>query len=470
MRRSNAAQTPLKRQPRRLSTTCLLPDVRQATYIVKLLQHRGATHFPSPRMSNLSNDPAALMLNECTHSLAQNLPPELIVEIILELFETQWDVAWTAASVCRSWRFAALNITGRLWSRISIPFGTIPSSLARRTLPNKRIETWLHRGGPTTPLYLDLRDNSPLISNAFSDTLNTTGSMNRVVEMRLSIISREQWRMRTPAPNLRVLWLMGPVEKCASLVLLSAALQGLFGYPSFRCPSTSLRELHLQRVKIDRSPHVFLQQLTHLTLSHCTEANPGATRCLLTGCSANLQVFSVQECDFPIGGTSDGAAQLPMLRSLTVNPSNYAWFDSPFGWGSQLSTPSLQALSTTTPRLKNLSPSIYQHLKHLTVSLRAMGASLQQEIKGLDRWLNSPGLLTITLVLKYRVNDIHNTPAFASPSLFFGPTVEKVIVRLPPSAVATAKMECERLTGAWAEIGKELVIERWTVSEVVQLR
>ena len=95
---------------------------------------------------------------------------------------------------------------------------------------------------------------------------------------------------------------------------------------------------------------------------------------------------------------------------------------------------------------------------------------MQQEIKGLDGWLNSPGLLTITLVLKYTVKDIHLTPAFAFPSLFFGPTVEKVIVRLPPCAAATAKMECDHLTGAWAETGKELVIERWTVSEIEQLR
>lgn len=460
MRRSNAVQTPAQ------APFNDVPVARQATYIVKLLQHSGVTHFPSLRMSDLSNDPAALMINECTHSLAQNLPPELVVEIILELFETQWDVAWTATSVCRSWRFAALNVTGRLWSRICIPFGTIPPSLARRTLPKKRAETWLHRGGPTTPLYLDLRDNSSLISNAFSDALSTTGSMDRVVEMRLSIISREQWRMRTPAPNLRVLWLMGPVEKGTSPVLLSAALQGLFGYPSFRRPSTSLRELHLRRIKIDRSSHVFLQHITHLTIFSCTEANPGATRCILAGCSANLRVLSVQDCDFPILGD----AQLPNLHSLAVNPSNYAWSDTPTGWASQLSAPSLQTLSTNTSRLKSLSPSKYQHLKHLTVSLRIMGAGLQQEIKGLDGWLNSPGLLTITLVLKYTVKDIHLTPAFAFPSLFFGPTVEKVIVRLPPCAAATAKMECDRLTGAWAEVGKELVIERWTVSEIEQLR
>ena len=95
---------------------------------------------------------------------------------------------------------------------------------------------------------------------------------------------------------------------------------------------------------------------------------------------------------------------------------------------------------------------------------------MQQEIKGLDEWLNSSSLSTITLVLKYTVKDIHLTPAFVSPGLFFGPTVEKVIVRLPPSAAATAKMECDRLTGAWVEIGKELVIERWSVSEVEQFR
>jgi len=80
-------------------------------------------------------------------SLAQNLPPEIIIEIVLEILEAQWDVAWTIAAVCRSWRFAALNLTGRLWSRICIPVGTIPRALARRTLPNKRIETWPHRGG-----------------------------------------------------------------------------------------------------------------------------------------------------------------------------------------------------------------------------------------------------------------------------------------------------------------------------------
>ena len=462
MRRSNAVQMPAQ------VPFGGVPVSSQAAYIVES-STGGVTQFPSLRMSNLSNDLAALSINEGTNTLAQNLPPEIIVEIVLELFETQWDVAWTATSVCRSWRFAALNVTGRLWSRICIPFGTIPSSLARRTLPNKRIETWLQRGGPTTPLHLDLRDNSPLISNAFSDALNTTGSMDRVVEMRLSIISREQWRMRTPAPNLRVLWLMGPIDKGASLVLLSAALQGIFGYPSFRRGSTSLRELHLRRVKIDKSSHVFLQHITHLTLFNCTEANPGATRCLLAGCSANLQVLSVQDCDFPIDGTL-GGAQLPKLRSLAVNPSNYVWSDTPTGWASQLSAPSLQVLSTNTSRLKNLSPSKYQHLKHLTVSLRIMGAGLQQEIKGLDRWLNSPELLTITLVLKYTVNDIHSTPALASPSLFFGPTVEKVIVRLPPSAAATAKMECERLKGAWIEVGKELVIERWTVSDLEQCR
>jgi len=58
------------------------------------------------------------------------------------------------------------------------------------------------------------------------------------------------------------------------------------------------------------------------------------------------------------------------------------------------------------------------------------------------------------------MNDIHSAPAIASPSLFFGPTVEKVIVRLPPSAAAPAKMECRRLRGAWVEIGEEPVIER----------
>jgi hypothetical protein len=246
-----------------------------------------------PQMSDLSNDLATLSINEKAHSLAQNLPPEIIVEIVLELVETQWDVAWTTACVCRSWRFAALNVTGRLWSRIRIPVGTIPSSLARRTLPTRRIETWLQRGGPTTPLYLDLRDNSPLISNAFSDALYTTGAMSRVVEMRLSIFSTEQWRMRTPAPNLRVLWLMGPVRKNKSFVLLSAALQGLFGYQSFQRPSTSLRELHLLGLNIDGPSHIFLQHITHLSLFNCTETNAGAARRLLQGCSANLQVLSV---------------------------------------------------------------------------------------------------------------------------------------------------------------------------------
>ena len=80
-------------------------------------------------------------MNEGTHSLAQNLPPEIIIEIVLEIFEAQSDVAWTVASVCRSWRFVALNVTRRLWSRIFIPVRTVPHALERRTLPNKRIET-----------------------------------------------------------------------------------------------------------------------------------------------------------------------------------------------------------------------------------------------------------------------------------------------------------------------------------------
>jgi hypothetical protein len=82
-----------------------------------------------------------------------------------------------------------------------------------------------------------------------------------------------------------------------------------------------------------------------------------------------------------------------------------------------------------------MSPSKYQYLKHLTVTLRIMGVGLQHEIKGLDRWLNAPGLLTITLVLNYMVNDIHSTPALASPGLFIGQT----LVRLPLSAAATAR-------------------------------
>ena len=86
-----------------------------------------------------------------------------------------------------------------------------------------------------------------------SQTLSALrGAMERVVEMRLSITSREQWRMRTPAPNLRVLWLMGLVEKGTSFVFLSAALQGLFGYSSFQlnyaiAPCT-VRRLHHPRL------------------------------------------------------------------------------------------------------------------------------------------------------------------------------------------------------------------------------
>lgn len=412
-------------------------------------------------MSELSHDLGALSIDESTHSLAQCLPLEIIIEIVLELSETQWDVPWTAASVCRSWRFAALNVTGRLWSRICIPSGTIPHSLARRTLPNKRIETWLQRGGPTTPLYLDIRDNSPLISNALSDALHTTGAMNRLVEMRLSVISREQWRMRTPAPNLRVLWLTGPVDKCASLVLLSAALQGLFGYASFRRPSTSLKELRLQSLKIDGSSHVFLQNITHLSLFNCSEANLGVTHRFLGGCSTNLQVFSMKDCKFAIYSTLSGA-RLPKLHTLATSTSDY---DAPTSWVSQLSAPSLQTLSTNASQLKNVSPSKFQFLKHLTVSLRIIGTGLQQEIKGLDRWFNTPGLLTVTLVFKYTVNDIYCTAALATPRSSFGHTVERVTVRLPPSAAATARTKCERLRGSWAEDGKELVIEPWAVAE-----
>ena len=169
------------------------------------------------------------------HTLSPKIfPPEIIVEIVLELFDIQWDAVWTATSVCRSWQFAALNDIGRLSSRTCIPFGTMPPSLAQPTLTNKRIETLLQRRGPTTPLHVDLRGTSPLISNTFLGALNTTGSMDKVVEMHLSIISREKWRMRTPAPNPRVLWLMGPVYRGVSLVMLSAALQGMSGYPFFR--------------------------------------------------------------------------------------------------------------------------------------------------------------------------------------------------------------------------------------------
>jgi hypothetical protein len=38
-------------------------------------------------------------------------------------------------------------------------------------------------------------------------------------------------------------------------------------------------------------------------------------------------------------------------------------------------------------------------------------------------------------VLNYMVNDIHSTPALASPGLFIGQT----LVRLPLSAAATAR-------------------------------
>ena len=422
------------------------------------------SHSPSPQMSDISNDLAALSINEGTRSPAQNLPPEIIIEIVLELVETQWDIAWTTAAVCRSWRFAALNITGRLWSRICVPVGAIPSSLVRCTLPNQRIDTWLQRGGPTAPLQLDLRSNSPLISNAFSDALNTTGAMNRVVEMRLSIVSREQWRMRTPAPNLRVLWLMGPVEKGASFVLLSAALQGLFGYPSFCRPSTSLKKLHLRCLKIDRSCRVFLQHITHLSLFKCTDAGSGASLGLVPGCSANLQVLSLRECEFPfdviLGGT-----QLPKLHSLSIGPNSFLWADTTASFG-QLSAPSLQTLSVSASQLQSVSHTKYQSLKHLTVVLQIMRAgSLQHWIRKLDGWFKAPGLLTITLVLMHIMNSIGSTPALASPGSFFGQSVERVVVRLPPSAAATARMECENLKGVWAEVGKELMIEPLALSE-----
>jgi len=127
---------------------CLFP--RQSAYISRLPQYRTVTIFRPLKCPTLQAT-SPLSINEGTHSLAQNLPPEFTIEIVLEIFEAQWDVAWTVASVCRSWRFAALNVTGYLWSRICIPVGTIPHALARRTLPNKRI------GGPITPFYLDLR-------------------------------------------------------------------------------------------------------------------------------------------------------------------------------------------------------------------------------------------------------------------------------------------------------------------------
>ena len=177
-----------------------------------------------------------------------------------------------------------------------------------------------------------------------------------------------------------------------------------------------------------------------------------------------MQVLSLKDCNFPVDGIFSGA-QLPNLHSLSINPSNHIWSDYPAGWANQLWAPSLQVLSTNAPRLKNAPPNKYQFLKHLTVSLQIMGPGLQQEIKGLDRWFNSTSLLTVTLVFKYTVNGIHTTPALISPSLFFGNTIERVTVRVPPSTAATARMECERLKGAWAEVGKELVIEPWAVSE-----
>ena len=414
-----------------------------------------------PQMSDLSNDLTTLSINEKARSLAQNFPPEIIVKIVLELVQIQWDVAWTTACVCRSWRFAALNVTGRLWSHIYIPVRTIPSFLAGRTLPNRRVETWLQRGGPTIPLYLDLRDNSPFVSNAFSDALRTTGAMSRVVWMRLSIYSTEQWRMRTPAPNLRVLWLMAPVGEYRSFVLLSAALQGLFGYQSFQRPSTSLRELHLQGVIIDGPSHVFLQHITHLSLFNYSETNAGIACRLLQGCSANLQTLSVMPADGMFGGV-----KLPKLHNLAIYPCQSgilkSWANSvTTSWVRHLEAPSLQTLSSSAPPLKSASPRKYQYLKHLRVWLQVVAAGLQQEIKALHRWLNAPGLLTITLVLNYTVDDIHSTRALASPSLFFGQTVQRVTIGLPPSTAATARIKCEHLKGVWAEAGKELVIERW---------
>lgn len=90
-----------------------------------------------------------------------------------------------------------------------------------------------------------------------------------------------------------------------------------------------------------------------------------------------------------------------------------------------------------------------------------MGTGLEREIKELVRWFNTPGLLTVTLVLKHTVNDISSTAALATPHLSFGHTVERVTIRLPPGVAATARMECERLNRSWAEVGKALVIEPW---------
>ena len=64
---------------------------------------------------------------------------------------------------------------------------------------------------------------------------------------------------------------------------------------------------------------------------------------------------------------------------LAVDPSNYVWYDTPTGWADPLSAPSLEVLSTNTSRLKNLSPGKYQHLKHLTVSLRVIGQALARD-------------------------------------------------------------------------------------------
>jgi len=181
-------------------------------------------------------------MNEGTHSFAQNLPPEIIIEIVLEIFEAQSDVAWTVASVCRSWRFATLNVTGRLWSRICIPVGTIPHALERRTLPNKRIETWL----PTTPLYLDLRENSPLISNAFSDALSYgghgEGGGNAFEHYFKGAMVDADTRSKPTGPMVD-----GPRGKGAGFVFLSVALQGLFGYSSFRRPRLNYASALCQR-------------------------------------------------------------------------------------------------------------------------------------------------------------------------------------------------------------------------------
>jgi len=163
--------------------------------------------------------------------------------------------------------------------------------------PSERYHTpWSDVRSPTRELKLGyivegrqhhfMRENSPLISKAFSDALSTTGGMERVVEMRLSIISREQWRIRTSAPNLRVLWLTGPVEKGASFVFLSVALQGLFGYSSFRlnyanAPCT-VRQLHHPRLgNAPRRASIASRVLTPTTseTGHCAVSEDTLLKC-----------------------------------------------------------------------------------------------------------------------------------------------------------------------------------------------